>query len=150
MRHLTIPEAKDVICGELAIPGDWVVANIATNMFWPVKAQKVAFCGVDVWVMPLMKDRYPALAINRPPRRSREDCERLLMRFLSTLCWVERRGALVDGIGGGSRPNPMGREKQFGLSVCRFGSITTTSDGGAPPVSSFPCALWAFRAESWH
>jgi hypothetical protein len=50
MRHLTIPEAKDVICGELAVPGDWVVANIATNMFWPVKAQKVAFCGVDVWV----------------------------------------------------------------------------------------------------
>jgi hypothetical protein len=118
MRHLTIPEAKDVICGELAVPGDWVVANIATNMFWPVKAQKVAFCGVDVWVMPLMKDRYPALAINRPPGRSREDCERLLMRFLSTLCWVERRGALVDGIGGGSLPNPMGREKQFGLSVC--------------------------------
>ena len=57
MRHLTIPEAKDVICGELSVPGDWVVANIATNMFWPVKAQKVAFCGVDVWVMPLMKDR---------------------------------------------------------------------------------------------
>jgi hypothetical protein len=24
MRHLTIPEAKDVICGELAVPGDWV------------------------------------------------------------------------------------------------------------------------------
>jgi hypothetical protein len=68
MRHLTIPEEKDVICGELAVPGDWVMANIATNMFWPVKAQKVAFCGVDVWLMPLMKDRYPALAIKRPPR----------------------------------------------------------------------------------
>jgi len=48
MRHLKIPEEKDVICGELAVPGDWVMANIATNMFWPVKAQKVAFCGVDV------------------------------------------------------------------------------------------------------
>ena len=24
----------------------------------------------------------------------------------------------MDGIGGGSLPNPMGREKQFGLSVC--------------------------------
>jgi hypothetical protein len=83
-----------------------------------VKAQKVAFCGVDVWMMPLMRDRYPALAINRPPGLSREDCERLLMRFLSTLCWVEGRGALADGIGGGSRPNPMGRKNQFGLSIC--------------------------------
>jgi hypothetical protein len=34
MRHLTIPEAKDAICGELTVPGDWVVANIATQMYW--------------------------------------------------------------------------------------------------------------------
>jgi hypothetical protein len=118
MRHLTIPEPKDVLRGELAVPGDWVVANIATHMSWPVNAQKVRYRGVDVWVMPLMKDRYPAIAINRRPGLSRGDCELLLMRFLSTLCWVERAGALVDGIGGGGRPNPMGREKQFGLSTC--------------------------------
>lgn len=86
MRHLTIPEPKDVIRGELAVPGDWVVANITTHMSWPVKAQKVSYRGVDVWVMPLMKDRYPAIAINRPPGLSREDCELLLngSRILAT------------------------------------------------------------------
>lgn len=41
MRHLTIAEPKAVIRGELAVPGDWVVANIDTHMSWPVKAQKV-------------------------------------------------------------------------------------------------------------
>ena len=117
MRHLTIPEAKDVICGELAVPGDWVVANIHEYVL-ASEGTEGRLLRRRCLGMPLMKDRYPALAINRPPGRSREDCERLLMRFLSTLCWVERRGALVDGIGGGSRPNPMGREKQFGLSVC--------------------------------
>jgi hypothetical protein len=42
----------------------------------------------------------------------------LLMRFLSTLAWVEEKGFLVDGIGGGSLPVPMGRDKTYGFAIC--------------------------------
>jgi hypothetical protein len=45
LRMLTIPEVNDVIIGELAEPGEWVVANVETSSFWPVKAQK---CGIEV------------------------------------------------------------------------------------------------------
>jgi hypothetical protein len=30
-----IPDHKDVIKGELAQNGEWIVANISTNSFWP-------------------------------------------------------------------------------------------------------------------
>ena len=43
--HLTIPDVKDVIVGELAERGEWIVANIQTGSFWPVNAQKVQYRG---------------------------------------------------------------------------------------------------------
>jgi hypothetical protein len=88
---LTIPEAKDVIVGELAQNGDWIVASVDTRIAWPVKAQKFKYRGAEIWVLPLMKETYPSIAIKRTGGRSREDCERLLMRFLSAVAWVERR-----------------------------------------------------------
>jgi hypothetical protein len=112
-----IPEAKDVIVGELAERGDWIVANIETTSGWPVHAQKVLYRGQTIWIMPLMKDRYPALAMKRPAGKSRDDCERLVLRFLSALAWVQGTGYLVGGVGGGSVPNPMGRMKDGGFSI---------------------------------
>jgi hypothetical protein len=50
-----IPRHKDVIKGELAQSGDWIVANISTNSFWPITSQKVRWHGVDIWIMPIMK-----------------------------------------------------------------------------------------------
>jgi hypothetical protein len=44
-----------------------------------------------------------------PPGKGRAQCEELLMRFLSMLSWVEERGFMVDGVGGGNLPRPMGR-----------------------------------------
>ena len=32
-----IPDHKDVIKGELAQNGVWIVANIATDSFWPIR-----------------------------------------------------------------------------------------------------------------
>jgi hypothetical protein len=110
----TIPEPKDVFVGELAQNGDWVVANIDTTMAWPVKAEKFKYRGKEVWVLPIMRGMYPCIAINRPHGMSREDCQRLLMRFLSALSWVDGNGALVEYITGGNLPRPMGRDKQLG------------------------------------
>ena len=106
MRDLKIPEVNEVIVGELAERGEWVVADVETRTAWPVKAQKVSYRGNAIWIMPIMTGHYPAVALKVLPDRSRAECERLLMQFISTLSWVERVGMLVEGIGGGSLPRP--------------------------------------------
>jgi hypothetical protein len=115
---LKIPEVNDVIVGELAERGEWVLANVQTGATWPVNSQKVIFHSEAIWIMPIMTNRFPAVAMKVPPGKSRAECERLLLRFLSTLSWVEETGFLVDGVGGGSLPNPMGRLKEGGYSIC--------------------------------
>jgi hypothetical protein len=115
-----IPDHKDVIKGELAQSGQWIAANISTNSFWPITSQKVRWRSVDIWIIPIMKGFYPAVAMKVPPGKSRAECEELVLRFLSTLSWVEERGFMVEGGGlsGGNLPRPMGRDKERGFSIC--------------------------------
>lgn len=112
-----IPEPKEVFVGELAERGEWIVANVATHSSWSVKAQKVPYRGQSVWILPVMRDYFPALAIKRPTALSRDDCQRLLMRFLSTLSWVERADMRVEYFTAGSVPQPAGRTQERGLSI---------------------------------
>jgi methylamine utilization protein MauJ len=116
--RLEIPDVNSVIVGELAQNGEWIVANVTNNSLWPITSQKVRWRGVDVWIMPIMKNHYPAVALKVPRGKSRADCEELLMRFLSMLSWVEEQGFMVDGVGGGNLPRPMGRDKERGFSIC--------------------------------
>ena len=116
--RLEIPDLKSVYTGELAQHGDWIVANILTNSTWPITSQKVRWRGVDIWIMPITKGHYPALAMVVPTGKSRAECEELLMRFVSALSWVEGSGYMVDGLGGGNLPRPSGREKERGFSIC--------------------------------
>jgi len=114
-----IPDLKSVIVGELAQNGEWIVANISTNSFWSITSQKVRRRGVDIWIMPITKGHYPAVAMMVPRGKSRGECEELLMRFLSTLSWVEERGFMIEGgLSGGNLPRPMGRDKERGFSIC--------------------------------
>ena len=115
-----VPSHEDVIKGELAQSGDWIVANISTNSFSPITSQRVRWRGVDIWIMPIMKGFYPAVAMKVPPGKSRTECEELVLRFLSTLSWVEERGIMVEGGGlsGGNLPRPMGRDKERGFAIC--------------------------------
>jgi hypothetical protein len=115
-----VPDLKSVIVGELAQNGEWIVANISTNSFWPIAAQKVRWRGVDIWIMPITQGFYPAVAMMVQPGKSRAECEELVMRFLSMLSWVEERGFMVEGGGlsGGNLPRPMGRGKERGFSIC--------------------------------
>jgi hypothetical protein len=118
MLDIKIPEVNDVIVGELAERGEWVVANVQTGATWPVNSQKVLYRGEALWIMPVMTEYFPAVAMKVPPGKGRAECERLLLRFLSTLSWVQEAGFLVDGVGGGSLPCPMGRNKAVGFSIC--------------------------------
>jgi hypothetical protein len=119
VRHSPLPDWTDVFQGELAQRGDWVVANVSTSSFWPMSAQKVRWRGVDVWILPLMKNFYPAIAMRVLPGQERTDCEELLLRFLSTLSWVEERGYLVEGgLSAGDLPRPMGRNQDRGFGIC--------------------------------
>ncbi len=118
IRRLEIPETNDVIVGELAERGDWVLANVDTNGSWPVATQKVSYRREIVWILPVMKKCFPAVAMKVPSGKDRVKCELFLMRFLSNLAWVKRQGFLVAGFGGGNVPRPMGRDKTFGYSIC--------------------------------
>src|ERR1700680_3942630 len=66
--------------------------NISSNSFWPITSQKVRWRGIDIWIMPIMKGFYPAVAMMVPPGRDRAECKELVLRFLSMLSWVEERG----------------------------------------------------------
>lgn len=113
-----IPEARDIIVGELAINGDWIVANVQTDSYWPVTSKKMRYRGEEVWILPVMKGLYPSVAMKVPPAKGRDGCAKLLMRFLSTLSWIEKHGLSVEGFTGGNLPRPLGREKTMGFSIC--------------------------------
>jgi hypothetical protein len=115
--NLEIPKPADVIKGELAENGDWVVASVSTNISWPVTAQKVRYRGFDVWVIPIMEGFHSSVAVKRPNELSRKDAEILLSRFLSSIAWVESGGVIVEFITGGNLPRPMGSQKKFGYSI---------------------------------
>jgi Methylamine utilization protein MauJ len=117
--HLKIPAQNEVFVGELAERGEWIVANIQTYGFWPVNAQKVMYRGHAFWIMPVTREYYPGVAMKLPPGKNRAECEELLMRFISNLSWVKKRGFMVEGISGGNLPRPMGRDKwSVGVSIC--------------------------------
>lgn len=107
-----------MLVGELAIPGEWVVAYLESATLWPVKAQKVSYRGCDVWILPLAEELLPAVAIRRPPGLSNEACQRLLLRFLSAVAWVERAGMVIEGIGGGGLPRQMSSKSQHRGAIC--------------------------------
>jgi hypothetical protein len=114
-----IPDPKDVFKGELVQSGEWIVANISNASFWPIASQKVRWRSIDIWILPIMKGFYPAVAMKVPPGKSRLECEELVMRFLSALSWVEERGFMVEGgLSGGNIPRPMGRNMEGGFGIC--------------------------------
>src|SRR4029077_13694878 len=67
----TIPEVKDVIVGELAERGEWIVANIDATSSWPLNSQKVTYRGDVFWIMPIMRGYFPAVAMKIPARLNR-------------------------------------------------------------------------------
>jgi hypothetical protein len=101
--------AKYILRGELVEPGDWHLAGvIPTTIPWPTTAQKVTFRGQGVWILPVMRDRQPCIAIIRPRDLNIADAERLFCNLASSIAWVERGGLIIDGVRRASRCTPMG------------------------------------------
>ena len=101
--------------------GYWHVASLSTDSFWPTQAQKQSWHGVDIWIMPLTREFCPAVAM-RGNYGNREE-QKLLMRFISMLSWVEETGFALEGGGlsGGNLPRPMGRPR--GRMVLKRGAF---------------------------
>ena len=112
-----IPELKDVLTGDLKQPGRWLVASVNARMSWTLTAQKVLYRKAELWVLPVTKEHYPGVALNRPPSMAREAAERLLMQFCSSLAWIENGGVLVEHMTENRWVMPMGRQQSFGYSV---------------------------------
>jgi hypothetical protein len=106
-----LPDLKEVLTGDLLVPGHWVVASLTMENFWPTKVQKLNWRGADFWIIPTTKGSHPAIATRVPSPTGREERETLLMRFISMLSWVEETGIRLEGrgLGGGNLPRPLGR-----------------------------------------
>jgi hypothetical protein len=112
-----IPELKDIIKDELAVRGYWIVANVETTIAWPVVAQKVVFGGSVLWVLPLTREHCPAVTVNCPNIPNPTDAQRLMMRFLSALSWIESGGIVCSYFSAGEQPRPMARQKTHGNAI---------------------------------
>jgi hypothetical protein len=120
-----IPNLKDLIVGDLAEIADWVVADVEGQVFWPIKTQKVSYRGETLWVIPVTQESYGAVAIRTRPGLNRAACQKVLLRFMSSMSWLEQRGvAMVHGFGGGSLPRPSGRPNRVGIGITQQFDLT--------------------------
>ncbi|QFU30116.1 hypothetical protein BSP_00425 [Brevundimonas sp. Bb-A] len=112
---------KEHIVGELAEVARWTVLNVKTGISWPYEVQKVRWRDRDLFILPASEDKGAGVAVKLEKHEVHDEVQKLLLTFLSALCWVERGGAEVTGFGGGAYPVPWERER-------RYGSITKQLD----------------------
>lgn len=136
---------KEHIAGELAGIGRWTVLNVETGISWPYEVQKVRWKDRDVFILPASEDLGAGIAVKLENQETYDDVQRLLLTFLSALCWVERGGAEVVGFGGGSRhPVPWQRKGRFG-SITKQLDLTYLPE---PATERARLALALFRESS--
>jgi hypothetical protein len=114
-RKLMAP--NEVIVGELAVRGQWVVGNVSGSVPWPTKTQKVSYRGKPLYLIALMENYHPAIATLLTPGMTLEDAEKLILQFASSLAWAENYPIVIDSIGGGNIPRPMGAKTTHNL-IC--------------------------------
>ena len=102
---ITLPSMKELFTGDLAVNGNWVVANLETGIPWPSKVVKVTFRGNALFLLPPTStplpsgpsnETYPAIAVNLGPGKKFDDGMLIISHHLSSLAWVERHGARVE------------------------------------------------------
>jgi hypothetical protein len=122
-----IPTLADLLVGELAEGGNWVVANVRSAIPWPLRVQAVEFRGHRIFLVPRSSStvvadgstitHYPFAAVNMPADAEFKTARRLLSHFLSSLSWVEGAGITVEHWSGGSRAHPMGQSRMGGVVI---------------------------------
>jgi hypothetical protein len=124
MAALEIPKLKDILSGDIAKNGNWVVANLDTSLSWPVEAQKVEYLSDVFWLIPITHESFPAVAYDRNEGEELNAARSKVLRFLSALSWTEGSGIIVEQFTGGNLPRPMGRQKEFGLVITKDLGLT--------------------------
>jgi len=110
---------NEVITGELAQNGEWVVARLDPQIGWPTSVQKIVYRGHTIFLLPQFDDYYPSVVVRlgAPRLGTFEEAQILILNLLSVLCWVENRGALVDAWTGGNLPRPMAGYSRSGVRM---------------------------------
>lgn len=128
--EIKTPTIAELIVGDLAAIGNWVVANVRSSVAWPLQVEVVDFRGHRIFLVPrstvtVVADgstatMYPFAAVNLPAGTSFKDGCRLLSHFLSSPSWVEGSGITVEHWTAGSRAHPMGESRMGGLVTSQF------------------------------
>jgi hypothetical protein len=108
-----LPTPEDVIVGDLARRGQWVVGNVVGSIPWPTKVQKVKYRGLELFIMPVMERYYPAIALLLPSGMAVEEGQRIIAAFTSSLAWVENGAISIEYFGGGNLPRPFGSKTPY-------------------------------------
>lgn len=136
---------KEHIVGELAEIARWTVLNVQTGISWPYEVQKVRWKDRDLFILPASEDAGAGIGVKLEKHETYDDVQKLLLTFLSALCWVERGGAEVLGFGGGSRhPVPWDRQRRYG-SIIKQLDLTYLPE---PTTEKARLALALFREGS--
>jgi hypothetical protein len=116
----TLSSMQELLTGDLAVAGNWVVGNLDLGIPWPTKLVKVTFRNRTLLLLPptstplpeevalSSNETYPAIAIKLDTGEQFDEGMLIISHFLSSLVWVERRGARVEHWSGGNLPKPMG------------------------------------------
>jgi hypothetical protein len=125
-----MPTVAELFVGDLAEPGNWVVANVRSAVAWPLQVETVDFRGHRLFLVPratapVVADgsthtMHPFAALNLPVGTAFKIGRRLLSHFLSSLSWVEGAGITVEHWTGGSRAHPMHENRMGGLVTSNF------------------------------
>ena len=59
---ITLPSMQELLTGELAVNGNWVVANLDTGIPWPTKLVKVTFRNRILFLLPPTSTPLPETA----------------------------------------------------------------------------------------
>ena len=114
---------KEHIVGELAEVARWTVLNVKTGISWPYEVQKVRWRDRDLFILPASEDKGAGVAVKLEKHEVHDDVQKLLLTFLSALCWVERGGpgvvAPTGPQGFGSQLIELSAVRQLGGKVTR-------------------------------
>lgn len=123
--------------------GNWVVATVDPRMSWPTYRQLVTFNDMEFLLYPDSTDANQTAAIAIRADRyglNSEEARREIMRFCSSLSWIEGSGVSIIAWGGGNLPRPIG---------VRRGSIRTdfleVSDMPVPSSDEERAAIAFYR-----
>src|SRR6516225_3032960 len=117
---IALPSLNDLFTGELAVNGYWVVANLDTGVPWPTKLVKVTVRDRALFLLPptstplpegapmQSSETYPCIAVRRNQGEQFDNGMLIISHYLSSLVWVEKRGARVEYWSGGNLPRSMG------------------------------------------